>query len=141
MTAALPLHSHALAATAAVEWEERKKDTGSGRTIPISCQTSSGPVQGSTFVPLFQLKVPPRIGGPPICPGPYAPAYTDVTPLLGRNILGGSHRSHLASLTVLFLLLGTGIKTSEPFRRYAGRVPPARHCPASCGQCVQAHSG
>ncbi len=80
---------------------KREKKTrarvGLRRRIPISCQTSSGPVQGSTFVPLFQLKVPPRIVGPPICPGPYAPAYTDVTPLLGRNILGGSHRSHLAS--------------------------------------------
>ncbi len=41
----------------------------------------------SIFVPLFQLKVPPRLGGPPICPGPYASAYlafTDATPLACR---------------------------------------------------------
>ncbi len=34
----------------------------------------------SIFVPLFQLKVPPRFGRPPICPGPYAPAYPASTP-------------------------------------------------------------
>ncbi len=27
-------------------------------------------MQGSIFVPLFQLKVPAQLGGPPICPGP-----------------------------------------------------------------------
>ncbi len=62
---------------------EKKTRLGSdwGRRILISCQTRAGPVQGSIFVPLFQLKVPPRLGGPPICPGPYAPAYTDAMPL------------------------------------------------------------
>ncbi len=29
----------------------------------------------------FRLKVAPRLGGPTICPGPYAPAYPDATPL------------------------------------------------------------
>ncbi len=38
---------------------------------------------GSIFVPLFHIKVLPRLGGHPICPGPYAPAYPDVTPLGG----------------------------------------------------------
>ncbi len=41
-------------------------------------------MQGSIFIPLFQLKVPLQLGVPTICPDPYAPAYpayTDAMPL------------------------------------------------------------
>ncbi len=59
----------------------------------ISCGTRArlGPIfearAGPLFSPSFLLKVPPRLGGPPICPDPYTPAYSayqDATPLSQR---------------------------------------------------------
>ncbi len=55
------------------------------KEVKLLMKDKAWPVQGSIFVPLFQLKVPPRLGGPPICPGPCAhayPAYPDATPLV-----------------------------------------------------------
>ncbi len=66
------------------EREKTRVRVGHRQIILISCRTRPGTVQGSISVPLFQLKelktiVSPQLGGPPICLGPYAPAYA--TPL------------------------------------------------------------
>ncbi len=101
------------------EWkrERERKDTGSGqirRKILISCQTRTEPVQGSIFVPLFQLKVPAQLGGPPICPGPYADFYSEVPIWIIYNMrykvliwiklfaIRACERSGAGSVTVIF---------------------------------------
>ncbi len=75
LPATLPLHSAHMLWLQQQPYNGREKEgkKDSGQTENSDKQTGTGPVQGSIFVPLFQLKVPPRLGGPPICPGPYAP--------------------------------------------------------------------
>ncbi len=69
-----------------MEARERKKATGLGQTpVEKSDKLSDKDRARVKLYPLFQLKVPPRLGGPPISPGPYAPAYPafpDATPLI-----------------------------------------------------------
>ncbi len=73
MTAALPLHSHALAATAAVEWEERKKDTGSGRTPAENSDKLSDKFRARARLyirSLVSIKSSPSYRRAPNLPGP-----------------------------------------------------------------------
>ncbi len=71
------------------ESKRAREDTGLGRT---QLDNSDKLYIVSIFIPLFQLKVPPRLGGPPICPSPYAPAYPDATPLI--RFWNVSHLQH-----------------------------------------------
>ncbi len=79
--------------------KERKKTwarVGLQRRILISHQTRTRPVQGSIFFPLFQLKVPPRLGEPPICPGHMHlhTLHTYATPLYLFTIRVSSSSAH-----------------------------------------------
>ncbi len=75
-----------MAATAAVlrGREREKKDTGSGRTWAENSDKLSdkGRARAGPYIrSLVSIKSSPSTL-PPICPGPYAPAYPDATPLV-----------------------------------------------------------
>ncbi len=55
---------------------KNKNGTDSGRTWAENSDKLSDKGWARAG-PLFYLEVPLRLGGPPVCPGPYAPAYPD----------------------------------------------------------------
>ncbi len=82
-------------------------------------------MQGSIFVPLFQLKVPTRLGGQPICPDPYAHAYPacpDATPLTPIDTYKQTNSAFLQLLTYL----PHNIFFISPFKYIMARAAPKR---------------